>query len=250
MSMSSRAASPIVIDLTIRNQKCSFCAENTHVITQCFELRRFEDLLLAKWRDNIQTPEVFMQWVRETHVTKMVPYTRRIYVWNQQKTGRFDEFSCMAAIVNRMNILNLGPLISDNIRRFELTQQQQLLDDIEEDQRIAAENESFQMASGSSSSSALGNKRKMVFILDDGVDQSEHNIEHECVICQDSFKRKKMIRLNCRHLFCGPCGTKLRSDFSNCALCREPITESFVIALKKSKAVEEKEIEKDSLVAN
>lgn len=233
----SRTASPIIIDLTIRNQKCSFCAENTHVITQCYELRRFEDLLLAKWRDNIQTPEVFMQWVRETHVTKMVPYTRRIYVWNQQKTGRFDEFSCMAAIVNRMNILNLGPLISDNIRRYELVQQQQLIDDIEEEQRIAAENESFQMASSSSSSSALGNKRKIVFILDEGVDKSDFETKHDCVICQESFKRKKMIRLNCSHLFCGPCGTKLRSDFSNCALCREPITESYVIALKKNKSV-------------
>ena len=113
-----------------------------------------------------------MQWVRDTHVTKMVPYTRRIYVWNQQKSGRFDEFSCMSAIVNRMNILNLGPLISDNIRRFELVQQQQLLDDIEEEQRIAAENESFQMASSSSSSSALGNKRKIVLILDEGVNKA------------------------------------------------------------------------------
>jgi hypothetical protein len=142
----------------------------------------------------------------------------------------------MSAIVNRMNILNLGPLISDNIRRFELVQQQQLLDDIEEEQRISAENESFQMASNSSSSSsAAGNKRKIVLIMDEGVAKSEHDKEHECVICQESFKRKKMIRLNCSHLFCGPCGTKLRSDFSNCALCREPITESFVIAVKKPK---------------
>lgn len=237
----SRVSSPIIIDLTIRNQKCSFCAENTHVITQCYELRRFEDLLLAKWRDNIQTPDLFMQWVRETHVTKMVPYTRRIYAWNQQKTGRFDEFSCMAAIVNRMNILNLGPLISDNIRRFELVQQQQLLDDIEEDQRLAAENESFQMASNSNSSSSAGNKRKIVLILDEGVNKSEHDMQHECIICQETFKRKKMIRLNCNHLFCGPCGTKLRANFSICALCREPITESFVIALKKFKPAEENE---------
>lgn len=237
MSLSSRVGSPIIIDLTLMNKKCSFCAENTHVITQCYELRRFEDLLLAKWRDNIQTPELFMQWVREMHANKMVPYTRRIYAWNQQKTGRFDEFSCMASIVNRMNILNLGPLISDNIRRVELIQQQQLLEDIEEDQRLAAEDESFQMASNSTSSSGAGSKRKIVLILDEGVPVNERAVHHECSICQDSFKRKKMIRLNCNHLFCGPCGTQLRSNFSNCALCRTPITESYVIAVKKAKTV-------------
>lgn len=244
LSTNSRVGSPIIIDLTVMNKKCSFCAENTHVITQCYELRRFEDLLLAKWRDNIQTPELFMQWVRETYATKMVPYTRRIYARNQQKTGRFDEFSCMASIVNRMNILNLGPLISDNIRRFELLQQEQLLEDIEHDQRIAAENESFQMASNSNVGAA-GSKRKVVLIMDEGVNKSEYGVLHQCSICQDSFKRKKMIRLNCNHLFCGPCGTQLRYNFSNCALCRDPITESYVIALKKPKPAEENENEKE-----
>ena len=85
----------IVIDLTtteVRN--CSFCALPNHNISSCQELVRFENMLLEKWRENVTSPHVFIEWLRENYGDKMVPYTRRIYTLNYQKTYRYDEFSC------------------------------------------------------------------------------------------------------------------------------------------------------------
>jgi hypothetical protein len=220
----------MVIDMTGHTRcKCSFCGIANHNITQCAELTRFENQLLEKWRENLNTPDVFVDWVYNSFESKMVPYTRRIYALNQQKTCRFDEFACLNAICNRMNSLHLSSFIEASIQRNELLQQEQLLEELEAEQLQSVANQSFLE---DQSNSTVNKKRKVLLIYDDEAHASRDCTERDCGICLDSFPRKHMVSLNCGHLFCTPCGVKLRQEISSCASCRLPITETTVSSLE------------------
>ena len=226
--MSTFLSSPtIVIDLTISRGKCGFCSVNGHNITQCRDLITFENTLLAKWRENLPKPDLFVEWLwgMELFEAKMIPYTRRIYALNQQKCFRYDKASCLSAICNRMNTLHLASFIEATIDRHEVLEQEQMLAELEAEQMQAASAASFN--EDGSRAPTPSRKRKVVLIFDD-CDTAEDSSDHSCSICFDSFQRKDMVKLNCGHLFCPPCGVKLRQDLDTCAICRVPITETCV----------------------
>ena len=230
MATSSTTTNTVVIDLTastdVRN--CSFCALPNHNISSCNNLQRFENMLLNKWRENLTRPHVFIEWIRDNFEEKMVPYTRRIYTLNYQKTYRYDEFSCMNAICNRMNTLNLTSYIEANISRHDILEQERLLAELEEEQVAAAQQESFDLPAPRSQPS--DKKRKLMLIYDKetfkqlSLENEDVSGKVQCSVCWGDFSKKCLVRLNCSHLFCTSCTDRLE----DCAICRAPIVERFV----------------------
>lgn len=221
----------LVVDLTqSRNSCCSFCGVANHRITNCNDLLLFENSLLEKWRKNLSTPDLFIDWVRENFQNKLVPYTRRIYTLNHQKNSRVDEFSCLSAICNRMNTLHLSSFITGSIERQELLEQERLLAEIEAEQLAEATAESF--AAAAEENNVVNKKRKVLLIYDNEHNSAKCSEANSCNICMEDFPTKLMVRVNCGHLFCSPCAVRLRQDFSHCANCRSPITETVVFSYK------------------
>lgn len=59
------------------------------------------------------------------------------------------------------------------------------------------------------------------FIINENCDIKCPEENYECPICYEEVKTNNIGKLNCGHIYCGDCVNKLKT---NCALCREIIT--------------------------
>ena len=59
----------------------------------------------------------------------------------------------------------------------------------------------------------------------DELKNSDGNVEQECPVCYDPFKRCDMIEVNCAngHWVCGRCYGLLRQYGADCPMCRGPL---------------------------
>jgi len=223
-----------------QKRKCSFCACDGHIITNCnnIVLLYFEKLCMLKKKELEESSHRILfdltNWIYMYSIENTNRMVQVLAITRCGATTRTPMGICFNQVIQYILNLTTEDIINNQRRLDEFTDTDMTEIFIISSSIIALHLMPILVAFQGYKNQNMNKKEKINIILSDDndmykIDDINYEDYEECVICYDNKHKNEFVSLNCNHEFCGTCiknvlKKEMFKEESNCALCRKEIT--------------------------